>query len=172
VANITNKKPALTDQQEIFLQAYVANGRNVEAAEEVANYSKTYGRTVLQKPHIRQRLAEIMQQAMRKMQVSQAVVLEEIACLAFSDITDLGEVGNIKTMQDMRNLPKSVRHAIHSIDFKDGIISKIRMHPKIQSLSVLAEATELVKTERERDADRRPAFTGLTMITSKESSHD
>lgn len=171
-------------QQEIFLQAYLANGRNRELAEDEAGYSRGYGKSVLTKPNCRKRLAEIMQEASSKLKVSQELVLSEIAAIAFADITDLSEIGEIKSLQDLRRLPKAVRKAIHTIDFDrevipatydEGgklleparivtVIKRIRMHPKTSSLAILAEATDLIQTEREKDLEKRPAFTGMTLI--------
>lgn len=170
----------VTAKAEAFLQRFVANGRNTEDAEQFVGYTPGYGRQVLAKDNNRKRLAEIMQVSADQLGVYQRQVLEEVAALAFSDIT---EIGDPQSLEDLQRLPARVRHSIQRIEWENKVvfegsgknrkvvtrrlIKRIHMHPKQQNLQILAEATQLVRSEKDRGDQDRPVFTGFNVITSQ-----
>jgi hypothetical protein len=184
--NPRNKNPVKVNAKtEAFLQRYAANGRDVNEAEEWAGYAPNYGRTILAKENARERLAEIMQVSADALGVYQKQVLEEVAALAFSDVS---ETVDIETPEDLKALPWQVRHSIQRIEWDTKIVyrgtgnkkraitqrfvKRIHMYPKQKNLEILALATRLIDNLRTGDAEEKPQFTGFDVIAADGTKKD
>ncbi len=170
-------------KQERFLQRYVANNYNIDDAEKYAGYAMGYGIRLLELDNVRRRLSEILKFTDENLKIYQRQVVDEIAALAFSDISDIGDV---QTMADIRALPPRVRRTIQKVDYdlkavfvnQGGkkikvmrrMISKIHLHPKQQNLELLAKVTRLIENEHARQQEDKPTFTGLSLITSDQQA--
>lgn len=142
------KNPSeLTDKQKRFCEeylvdlnasaAYLRAGYKVSAKAVDAAASRLLG-TVKVKTYIRQ----LQQQQSHRTEITADKVLNEIAKVAFSDITDvLSFDADGIVLKDSRSLGKDITPAIASISHRrgrDGDSFSVKMHNKLDALQKLA----------------------------------
>lgn len=168
------KKP-LPDTQEMLCQHYAVT-QDWKKAAELTGLSYRYVMNIVTKDGIRQRVAELLQKQTKQLEVKQHQVIAAAAALAFSDVTD---VLHCERIDDFKALPPQVRQAIHSVEYDVALyrdpetgeitsrryVKRVRMHPKHESIKLLALATRITVPLREREYEDKPALTGITYVT-------
>lgn len=164
----------LADSQEVLAQHYVVT-RSWKEAAELAGLSYGYVKTIITKPNLRARVAELLQKHVAKLDVQQHQVIEAAACLAFSDLT---ETLHCESIEDFKALAPRVRQAIAGVDYDIGLfrqpdgsivsrryIKRVRMHNKTEAIKLLAFATNITVPAKDRDIADKPALVGISYIT-------
>lgn len=126
----SKRNNTLTDQQELFCREY-AKTLSITKAEKAAGYAPGYGFQLIRKSHICDHVEAIAQAAGEKLDTQHEQILQEAAALAFSDISELTEV---RSIEDLKGLPLHVRHAVRKIKCKleYGTIEVVANEKKIE----------------------------------------
>ncbi len=112
---------------------------------------------LLSMPRIQARIAELKAKRLRRIEVKQDNVIEELRRLAFSDLRDLAEWGpGSLVLKNSVELAPEVTATVKKVRFtKEGI--SIELHDKLQALLKLADHLGMVtKTKIIGDADAPP----------------
>lgn len=157
----------LTTKQEMLAQ-HLATTHDLQTAAKEAGYRYGSARNLSSDPRIQERVRQINEATVERLGVSADELIQEIAALAFSDITEVIQV-DYNRLQD---LPRHVRAAIaevkvrHNYD-RDGFLSHtdcwIKMHNKVEAQRLLAQITDPKPTVP--GGHDESAWTGLTVIT-------
>lgn len=125
----TAKKPYIRaaksdDRERLFVEAYLANGRNGTKAAIAAGYAATSAKRqavrMMARPTVKAMLGERMQAVVEALRVSVERNLLERARLAYYDIGELAKAG-IKGPEDIAKLPEDLRRVITGWKWdKDG----------------------------------------------------
>ena len=148
----------LTPKQELFVQAYLVSHNGTQSAIQ-AGYSKKSASQTASRLLVDGKVQEAIRArgaaALEKLEVTEDMVLQELAAIAFSNIkkyvtwdADAGEL-IVKSSED---IPDALAAAIESIDEqvlesknKDGsriytrTKRKVKLYPKLEALKTLAE---------------------------------
>ena len=164
----------LTDKQELFCQKYVQTRSDAEA-EQYAGFAPTYGKVLRTKPHIKDRIAELLQKYTQDVAISTEWLTREMAYVAAGDITEVRG----QSMEDLSQLPERVRKAISQIEFEtvvvkdeDGneevrqVVKRFRMHGKVEAGRLLAQMLGALQPPGAGSPEDRPAFTGFNLLTT------
>ena len=110
------------DNARLFVAEYMSNGRNATQAylkhhPHVTTKSATcLGSMMLRGERVREMIEAEMEEAMKKYEVTPERIIQELACLAFLDISDLyDEAGQLKPLSE---IPEESRRAIQNIETK------------------------------------------------------
>ncbi len=149
-------------KHERFSQLYIISLNGTKAYLEV--YGKVKGARVsasklLAKTNVANRIIELKEKRSKKLEITQDMVLRELAILAFSDFRDYGQIvaelatpeGRLK-LKMFRNMKKGATKAIKSISehiTKDGIQIKFKLHGKEKPLELLGKHVDLFKEKSE-----------------------
>jgi phage terminase small subunit len=135
---------ALTAKQEAFKNAVLAGKSGYEAVC-IAGYSHKTRATadviasrLCRHPEVAAAIEKGRQAAAEAAKVKAQDVIDELECIAFSDILDLVDVckGRQMTVKSLAKLPKNIRRTISEIiPTKDGL--RIKFHSKLQALEML-----------------------------------
>ena len=114
--------PELTNLHHERFSQNLAKGMNAGPAYSAAGY-KAIGHSadvaasrLLKNVDVRARVAELMEPALKKTEVSVERVLKEMACHAFCDITEIFEPsGDRLTIKDPRTLSEELRRSITGV---------------------------------------------------------
>lgn len=153
----------LTAKQQRFCEEYLVD-LNASAAARRAGYSKRTAHEIgfqnLQKPEIQEVLSELMRQRSERTEIEADAVLQEVAALGFSNITDVVYFEkNFLKVRDFSELPESVKKAIAEVSQKDGEL-KIKMHSKNGALDKLMKHLGLY--EKDNSQSKPTVVTGFT----------
>lgn len=161
------EKRPLSAKQEMLAQ-HLATTHDLKEAARQAGYKHGSARNLSMDPRIQERVRQINEATVERLGVSADELIQEIAALAFSDITEVIQV-DYNRLQD---LPRHVRAAIaevkvrHNYD-RDGFLSHtdcwIKMHNKVEAQRLLASITDPKPTVP--GGTDEGAWTGLTVIT-------
>jgi len=142
----------LPAKQWAFVQEYVEDLNITEAAKR-AGYSEAtatqIGWQLLQKPDVVQAIEDLLERRARRAGVHADKVIAELACIAFSDITDVVDFtdGGV-TIKTSTSLPEKVRRAVgevrEHVTAHGGTVS-FKMHSKIEALKELASILKMKK---------------------------
>jgi hypothetical protein len=143
--------------------AFVANKGNAAAAARDLGIGQRTAYARLKTPEGQVMVAEYAGELLEQYRVSAMRVVGEAAAIGFSDIT---QTLNCKTAEDLLALPVQVRAAIAQIEQdSDGNIIKVRMHPKLDALKLLAMYTSIAGLGDTGDpTSTRPELGGLTIV--------
>lgn len=127
-----------------FVEYYLQYHDGPRAARE-AGYSTKSARSfsckLLKKPDVVAAIEEGQRRLLDQMELKAEDVIEEYTNLAFRDIADcFDDAGNLRNIHDM---PKKVRRAIKSIQYKNGHIDKIIFESKTEALQGLGRYFKL-----------------------------
>lgn len=114
-----NKYFMLNDKQERFCDEYVVdlNGRQAAIrAGYSTNTAKETAYELLQKPDIKERIAELQAEITERNKLKADQVINELRSLAFWDIGDFLNTGN--TIKDISTLDKQTRRPVISVKTK------------------------------------------------------
>lgn len=157
-------------KHETFCQEYMIDLNGARA------YRRTYGKVkgarvsaskLLSKANVAGRIVELKARRSKKLEITQDMVLRELAILAFSDFRDYGQIineyitankvkhlspeGRLK-LKMFKNMKKGATKAIKSISesiTKDGIQIKFKLHGKEKPLELLGKHVDLFKEKSE-----------------------
>ncbi len=138
-----NKVRGMSPAKLKFINEYLLSFNATQAAI-AAGYSKEkarlIGSTLLKNPLVNKELRIILEEQRKRNIVSIERCIEEYACMAFLDPTQLFDRnGDVKPLDE---IPENARRAIGGIDiekhkYRGTIFSKIRMNNKILALEAL-----------------------------------
>lgn len=138
----------LTPKQDLFSKEYIVDFNATQAAIR-AKYSKKtagfIGHENLQKPKIQKRIEHYKKQLMLTADITIEQIVNELAILGFSDLTDLFvDRKGIVMLDDIKKLPAYVRRAIKSFELEGGKL-KVKFHSKEKSLELLGRYRSMFK---------------------------
>ncbi|EKU96718.1 phage terminase, small subunit [Leptolyngbya sp. PCC 7375] len=145
-----NPKTGLTDKQELFCREYLKDF-NGAAAYVRAGYSekgaKNHAARLVAKGSVQAYLATLRNQVESRSVATLERTLEEIARVAYADITSTLKFTNSElTLNNSEELPSEVTAAIESVTFNESITESgtnvkknLKMHNKMQALGLLAD---------------------------------
>lgn len=151
--------PKLTPKQKKFVQEYCGSADlNATAAARAAGFAcaSKAGSTLLKTPHVRTAIRRRLNKSDLVSHADQERVIQELIAIGFVDPSDMFDSEG--KLLPLKRMPEGVRRAIASIDVEtkihaDGetetVISKIRMHPKLQALELIAKRLEMLKEKVE-----------------------
>lgn len=150
-----SERKAVDEYVEFIVSEQKRKNQRVDLAKNLpipSEYIKR-SRGALLRPIARAALSERIDEESAHDDISPDKVINELAKIAFSDITDFmdnGEFGsvNIKTLKD---IPKNKSGAIKSIETKislSGTNSKITLHDKLPALKALSEMMGMTAPEQ------------------------
>jgi phage terminase small subunit len=137
----------LTIKAERFCQEYVNNGGNADEAHEAAyGYSiKNNGfnnvSRLLNDPRIFLKIQEFRAEISDHYKVTRERIVEELACVAFSDLADyMDHDGKTLIVKSLSDLPRRLTRAvsqIEQIDTASGPVIRLKFHDKLVALDKL-----------------------------------
>ena len=130
----------LTDKQKKFIDEYLVDLNATQAAIRAGYKEKTAYRTGaenLRKPQIQREIQKRMQERQQRTEVTQDMVVKELAAIAFARATDYAEVkGGTVHIKDTNSLSEQQIRAIAGIkDGKFGI--EMKLNDKEKALELL-----------------------------------
>lgn len=154
----------LTDNQRRWAEAYVGPARfNASEAARIVGIAEAYGRQMRAVTCVTDYVEQLMAERAKSLALSRDRVVEELVAVGMSQITDViafdGQ-GRL-VIRDFDTLPRHVRSGIKKITIKDhsrvtaedGTVTEtvghvqIEMHEKVSALSLLAQATGLLRPD-------------------------
>lgn len=157
----------LRPKQQRFVEEYLADLNATQAAIR-AGYSPRTARQVghenLTKPDIAEAVCEAKNTRSKRTEITQDSVLEELARIAFANFGDYFKVGENGTLAlDLAGVDDEAMGAIAEVTqdtlintSKDKAVSvrrtKLKTHPKLQALRLLAEHLGMIGNARTGDA--------------------
>lgn len=145
----------LTPKQQLFCREYLTD-LNASQAAIRAGYSKatagSSGFTLLQIPHVQAEITKLRDRLMRRTEISQERVLEELRRIAFSDPRRVMSWGpNGITLIDSTSLDDEDAAAVAEASetkTESGGSVRIKMHDKLEALDKLARYLGLFVADR------------------------
>ena len=154
----SSKKSAarLSDKQARFVEEYLVD-LNAVAAAERAGYSKMTAQkqafTLLANPVIQHAVERAKKARSARTEITADNVLRELACLAFSDLSEILQVDKYGRVlcRTLDDLPPPVRRCIESIkqvttetpDGEGGVVERVqlsvKLHSKVSALTLLVK---------------------------------
>ena len=137
-------------REEEYCQQYVVDFNGARSARD-AGYGKAGARVMASKlmirAHIYNRIAELLKNRSERTQITQDMVIQELATIGFSDFTDFAKYTKAKGLvieeTDKVNLKRSgASRAILSmkqVDNQGGRSVSIRLHGKCEPLKLLGK---------------------------------
>lgn len=147
----------LTFQQETFVRAYLANGRNGRQAAIEAEYAcpEQAAYRMLKTPHIKayvdyltQRERELLNEQLRVRHMGPDRILEELAVIAGFDLGELIVQGPEGPRLDATRIRNEHTRALSSIETDRGAGRtkvKIKTHDKLAALRLLMDHAGMIK---------------------------
>lgn len=147
----------LTDQQDVFCQAYIVNFNGTEAALEAKYSPKTaqvQASQLLAKPHIQARIRELVQEQTNRIEISADAVINELALIGFFNIKSIYDENG--ALLPISSWPESAGRAVAALEvhelFDDdgpdrrmiGYVKKIKLWDKNPALTNLAKRFKLI----------------------------
>jgi phage terminase small subunit len=148
------KEKAMTPKQELFALEYLKD-LNATAAYKRAGYSgkgnsaEATAAQLLRNPKVAAKIQEAMDKRTSKLEITAETVLQEIARLAFVDISQAYDENN--RLKPLHEMPEDVRRAIASIEVGElredgeviGQMRKVKFWDKKGSLDLLGRHLKL-----------------------------
>jgi len=137
-------------RREEFCQQYVIDFNGARAARD-AGFSKkgsdVRASLLLVNVKVQERVAELMRNRSERTQITQDMVLRELATLGFSDFRDYGEVVKesgadrlrLKTFKEVKGEATRAIKSITEHVTKDGVQLKFNLHSKERPLELLGK---------------------------------
>lgn len=127
----------LTPKQKRFVEEYLID-LNATAAAGRAGYSDpNIGRQLITKDNVAAEIAKRGEDITQKTGITQKRILNELAAIAFADITDFAEVdGPTVVIHDTHNIPKEKIGAIAGIE-QGNFGIKLKLNDKLKAIELL-----------------------------------
>ena len=152
-------------QQKLFVAEFLIDLRSTRAAAAAGYTSGAAHRSLLKQPQVRAAIAQAMERRMQRLRVSQDRVVEELAKLAFTNITDVVRFGSQGIqLKDQDDIPIDKQAAIKEINETrgpNGTTTKVVMHDKKGALVDLGKHLGIFK-DRLQIEDTTTAATAMT----------
>lgn len=133
-------QPLENQRHELFAQ-YIAKGSSAIEAYTKAGYMphRSSASDLLANPNIQKRVAELQKAAADRTEITVARVLEELAKVAFADMSQYGEWnGNRFILKDSTTLPPELTAVVSEVkNTKEGIAFKL--HDKLSALEKIGK---------------------------------
>ena len=135
--------PKLTDKQKRFCEEYLIDLNATQAAIRAGYKEKTayaQGQRLLKKVEAQEYLQELMDERSKRTEITADRVLRELAAIAFSDRTELAQVGESGevTFTPTEQLKEDIKRTIAGIENgKHGI--KVTTYDKVKALELLGK---------------------------------
>jgi len=159
--------PGAKERRLRFIAEYCSNGYNGLKAYQKVNPSANYqtamrnAKNILKEPWVARELQKKRKYLMRKMDISEERVLQEIACLAFLDIADLlNEDGSLRKISE---IPEEARRAMAGLELSElyegsgdgranvGVLKKLKLESKSKALEMLGRYHAIFTDKTEVD---------------------
>lgn len=158
----------LTDKQKCFCEEYLVDLNATQAAIRAGYKPKTarsQGQRLLTNVNIQQYLQQLMDERSERTEITADRVLKELAAIAFSDRTELAQVGKHGEVNftPTEQLPDEIKKIIAGIENgKYG--TKVTTYDKVKALELLGKHLGMfvTKIEGSISADVNDPFKGLT----------
>lgn len=158
----------LNDKQKRFCEEYIVDLNATQAAIRAGYKEKTayaQGQRLLKKVEAQEYLQELMNERSKRTEITADRVLEELAAIAFSDRTELAQVGKHGEVNftPTEQLPDEIKKIIAGIENgKYG--TKVTTYDKVKALELLGKHLGMfvTKIEGSISADVNDPFKGLT----------
>lgn len=135
--------PKLTDKQKRFCEEYLIDLNATQAAIRAGYKEKTayaQGQRLLKKVEAQEYLQELMNERSKRTEITADRVLRELAAIAFSDRTELAQVGESGevTFTPTEQLKEDIKRTIAGIENgKYG--TKVTTYDKVKALELLGK---------------------------------
>ena len=167
----------LTDKQARFVNEYLIDLNATQAAIR-AGYSKktsySIGQENLNKPEIQGAVQEAMEKRSKRTEITQEMVVQELARIAFLDIRQaFDENGNLLSIP---NMPEDVARAVGGMDIthigngdnEDTILSKVKLIDKKGALELLGRHMKMFTDKMEHTGkDGQPLLPSTIKIVNE-----
>lgn len=136
-----------TPNQRIFVREYLSNGHNGYQAALAAGYSESAAKSsgkILNNVNVKFEMNRQMDVMMKRYDITEEMVVQELACIAFMDIKEFyDEGGNLLKICDM---PEQARRAVAGLDIEEvftgfgkereltGHLHKFKINSKLDAL--------------------------------------
>ena len=144
------KKLRLTAKQRAFADNYLKYMNKQEAAKKAGYSAKSahaLANETLKNPNVTDYIEKTMDKRAKRTGIDQDKVVNEIAKVAFSDMTDIATWGgygvSFKASDELSKDVSGAIQEISSIDTKEGSNLKVKLHPKLQALELLGKHLKL-----------------------------
>lgn len=157
----------LTDKQKCFCEEYLVDLNATQAAIRAGYKSKTarsQGQRLLTNVYIQQYLQQLMDERSERTEITADRVLKELAAIAFSDRTELAQVGKHGEVNftPTEQLPDEIKKIIAGIENgKYG--TKVTTYDKVKALELLGKHLGLFTS----GADNSAALEKLDEVLEK-----
>lgn len=155
---MTRPEPALNKRQSAFVEAYAISSNATQAAIS-AGYSpksaRQQGTCLCANPSVIEALRTRRKQALARLEVTEDMVLQELAAVAFSNLDDFlewDESAGSLAVKPSADIPRHLLAALESVEDqtltstnKDGSRTyerhkqRVKLYPKLPALQLLAE---------------------------------
>ncbi len=144
--------PKLKDKrQEEFCQRYIIKFSGKDSAIGAGFSPKSaivQASQLLVRPAIERRIAELLKDRSERTQITQDMVIQELAVLGFSDIRDYGQIKENKSLEfyPFKKIKGGKTRAIESIKETTGTGGRsisVKLHGKVRPLELLGKHTGL-----------------------------
>lgn len=146
--------------------AYVAERGNLSAAARRLDMDRDVARGHLRTELGQQVLADLAGELLDQYRVSAMRVVGEAAAIAFADLPRI--LREARTVEELAELDAHLRAAISELVIgEDGNIEKVRLHPKLPALQLLAQYADIAglgSGAADDPASARPELGGLTIV--------
>lgn len=154
----------LTDKQKRFCEEYLVDLNATQAAIRAGYKNADIGRRLVTKSHVSKYIEELKSDRSKRTEITADRVLEELAAIAFSDRTELAQVGKHGEVNftPTEKLPDEVKKIIAGIENgKYG--TKVTTYDKVKALELLGKHLGLFTA----GADNSAALDKLDEVLSK-----
>lgn len=153
--------PKLTEKQKRFVQEYLVDLNATQAAIRAGYSEKSAARIaveLLNKSQVSAELQRAMKDREKRVEITQDMVLQELANIAFSNGSDFAEViGGSVVVKNTKEIATERRQAIASIkETKDGI--EVKTYDKVRALELVGRHLGMF--------DGKPKETGQNAVES------
>ena len=137
----------LTQKQLKFIREYLVDLNATQAAIRAGysvNSAGTTGAEYLEKPEIRARVNEEMEKRAQRTEITADRVLQELARIAFNDISELTTWSESRTrLMDSSTLTKDQTASVAEVYSNAAGETRIKMYDKIRALETLGKHLKL-----------------------------
>jgi len=144
---MSNKEKPLSQKRKTFALEYLVDLCAKNAAIR-AGYSphtaKEIGYNILKDPRVQTIIHTELDKRKRRLDVTADRVLEELAAVAFGNVTDIvdWEGGDLK-MKNREDIPAHILACISEINVREGGQLHLKMHSKLKGLDLLGKYLDL-----------------------------
>ena len=170
-----DQETKLTYKQAMFVQEYLVDLNGTQAAIRAGyseNSAKEQAHENLTKPHIQKAIEEAMEDRVKRVQITQDKILNELALIGFSDMRNYVEYGPVGvTLKELESLPEEQSRAIsevsHNFTSEGGGSVKFKLYDKPSALVNMGKHLGMFPNKTELDLPQ-----GLTIkFDSDDANH-